>query len=116
VRGVHGSSERLSDADDESMNKAKEIQAVLAWLREQLGDRFVVIDHWDADLNAIGVASPEDPHRLVYICAGSEEPERYFVELETAPSEGSDLPYESVGKFTSVDREQLARIVKDHLK
>jgi hypothetical protein len=98
----------------ENSDKSKAINDLIAWLQEHVGDGFVALDYWDADPNAIGVALQHDPKRLVYIAA-YEPPSDYYVELETAPSIDSDLPYKSVGTFRSIDRERLLKIVLDHL-
>ena len=31
------------------------------------GNSFQVVDHWDSDLCAVGIAAPDDPDRLVYV-------------------------------------------------
>jgi hypothetical protein len=95
--------------------KDAEIRAVLSWLGDRLGPTFVVVDHWDGDLCAIGVAATHDPKQLVYISSWNRPGGRYFVELETAPAPGSEMQYASVSKFDNVDREELARIVAQHL-
>jgi hypothetical protein len=96
-------------------SKDAEIREVLSWLRDRLGPTFLVIDHWDGDLCAIGVAATHDPKQLVYISSWNRPGGRYFVELETAPAPGSEMPYTSVSKFDTVDREELACIVAQHL-
>jgi hypothetical protein len=54
-----------------------------------------------------------DPRQLVYIaCHRSGE---YFVELETAPAAGAELPYATAGRFEAVDRETLLGIIARHL-
>jgi hypothetical protein len=96
-------------------NKSAALNVLIAWLQKHVGDGFITVDHWDADLNSIGVALQADPRRLVYIAAFGP-PSDYFVELETAPAVGSDLPYNSVGTFRSVDQERLLKIVLHHLR
>ena|SRR5579859_4118639 len=96
-------------------NKDAEIREVLSWLTDRLGSNFHVVDHWDADRCAIGVTAVHDAKQLVYISSWSRPSGRYFVELETAPSPGSEMPYTTVNKFDTVDREELARIVAEHL-
>jgi hypothetical protein len=96
-------------------SKDAEIREVLSWLRDRLGPTFLVIDHWDGDLCATGVAAMHDPQQLVYISSWNRPSGHYFVELETAPAPGSELPYASVSKFDSVDRDELARLVAQHL-
>jgi hypothetical protein len=95
-------------------SKDPEIREVLSWLRDRVGP-FRVIDHWDADLCAVGVAAIHDPQQLVYISSWNRPTGRYFVELETAPLPGSEMPYTSVGKFDTVGREELASLVAQHL-
>ena len=95
-------------------SKDPEIRGVLSWLRDRVGP-FLIIDHWDADLCAVGVTAIHDPQQLVYISSWNQPTGRYFVELETAPLPGSELPYASVAKFDTVDREELASLVAQHL-
>src|SRR5262245_13810001 len=64
---------------------------------------------------AIGVAAIHDSKQLVYISSWNRPSGRYFVELETAPVPGSEMPDTSVNKFDTVDREELACIVAQHL-
>jgi hypothetical protein len=96
-------------------SKDAEIRAVLSWLRDRLGPSFVVVDHRDGDLCAIGVAAIHDPKQLVYISSWNRPGGRYFVELETAPAPGSEMPYASVSKLDNVDRDELTCIVAQHL-
>jgi len=99
----------------EANDKDDEIRDLLSWLRSRLGQNFVVIDHWESDRSAVGVAATDDPRQLVYIASRGQTAGPYFVELEASPSEGSDLPYTMVGRFEAVDREQLLRITAQHL-
>jgi hypothetical protein len=86
-------------------------------LRMCLGpDEFQIMDHWEADLIAIGIASPSDLQRLVYFCLESGGERRFYVSLETAPTKGSELPYMDCGEFNNVDLETLTKIVAEHLE
>ena len=67
----------------EANDKDDEIRDLLSWLRSRLGQNFVVIDHWEADRSAIGVAATDDPKQLVYIASRGQPAGPYFVELET---------------------------------
>jgi hypothetical protein len=98
------------------MEKDRSIVDLLDWLRETLGDAFVVTDHWEADLCAVGISAPRDPARLVYILTWGRPQGHYAVELETAPLPDSQEPYENVGKFDLVSRDELLRIVRKHLR
>jgi hypothetical protein len=84
--------------------KDAEIRNVLSWLSNRFGPNFLVVDNWEADRYAIGVAAIHDPKRLVYISSWGRPTGHYSVELETAPTQGSEIPYTSVGKFDNVDR------------
>jgi len=76
------------------MEKDATIAELLSWLRQRLGNKLVVTDHWDADLCAVGISAPD----------------------ESAPLPGSDAPYQTVGQFQAVTREDLLQIVEDHLR
>jgi hypothetical protein len=95
-------------------NKIPEIAELVAWLQGNFEQELVVVDHWDADRCAVGVALEGDPYQLVYFAAVDPRA-GYVVELESAPPVGSDLPYKCVGRFDSVDRERLLQIVAEHL-
>jgi hypothetical protein len=98
------------------MEKDATVTELLSWLRQRLGNRFVVTDHWDADLCAVGISAPNDPAQLVYISSWGRPAGHYGVELESAPLPGSDAPYQTVGEFQAVNREELLRIVENHLR
>ena len=85
-------------------------------LRMRLGpDEFQIIDHWEANLIAIGIASSSDLQQLVYFSLESGGERRFYVSLEAAPTEGSELPYMDCGEFNNVDLEKLTEIVAEHL-
>jgi len=98
------------------MEKDTTITELLSWLRKRLGNKFVVTNHWDADLCAVGISAHNDPAQLVYILSWGRPPGHYGVELESAPLPGSAAPYQTVGKFQAVPREELLRIILDHLR
>ena len=78
-------------------------------------DSIVVIDHWEDDDRAIGIASSRDPARLVYVAALEDAPGAYDLALEDAPEE-EDLPYSDCGWHYRVRLPQLIRIVANHLR
>jgi hypothetical protein len=89
---------------------------VLDRLRHDLGaGAFDVVDHWEADLNAVGIASPKNHGVLVYISTSGQSEERYHVELELPPAPGDDFPYQDAGSFSQLDYPQLLDIVRQHL-
>ena len=98
------------------MEKDATITELLSWLRQQLGDKFVVNEHWEADLCAVGISAPNDPAQLVYILSWGRPAGHYDVELESAPLPRSDAPYQAVGKFQAVPREEVLPIIEGHLR
>jgi hypothetical protein len=97
------------------MNKYPSIEAAVATLRERLGaDTFELVNYWDADLCAIGVANPKDNRILVYVCSYGLPEGRYNVSLELPPENEEPL-YKSAGEFESVSIDELVEITKKHL-
>jgi len=97
------------------MEKARLIRETLAALRQRFGGRFAVVDHWDADLTAVGVGAADDPGRLVHFSIFKRRRGRYYVSLELPPQVGEDFPYVQGAVFEDIDFEQLAAIVAEHL-
>lgn len=76
------------------------------------GNRFRVVDHWDADLYAVGLAAIEDPRRLVYVSTFGQVAGRYAFECEE-PEEGRE--YRTVARGDAATFEELREIVRAHL-
>ena len=76
-------------------------------------DEFQILDHCEADLIAIGIASSSDLQQLVYFSLESGGERRFYVSLEAAPTEGSKLPYKDRGEFNNIDLETLTKIVAE---
>lgn len=115
---VDGVNRRSHHPGVAALNKDATILEVLARLEEELGQGgFQVVDHWDADSRAVGVASPDDPGRLVYVSASGGSPDRSFYECETprAGASGDDFPYDVAESADDVDIERLVAAVKHHL-
>ena len=75
---------------------------------------WVVVDHWDADRCAIGIARRGDERRLVYVSCFDQEPGKYNYECETP--DGPDLDdYRTTGEGQSVEFADLVRRLEDHL-
>ncbi|MFY0530539.1 hypothetical protein ACN28I_47690 [Archangium gephyra] len=78
------------------IQKDKRILALLA--RLPMNERgWVIVDHWDADLMAVGIAHPSDVRRLVYVSTFKKENGRYDYECEVPTGAGPD-------HFTTSDR------------
>jgi hypothetical protein len=71
--------------------KDKSVTDIVQWLEENLHQGLLTVDHWDADMFAVGIAQSGNPTELVYISTWNLSPGRFFVELEGAPCAGSDL-------------------------
>jgi hypothetical protein len=96
--------------------KDESIHNVLSRLRRALRRReFRVIDHWEASLCAIGVASPEDQRVLAYISTFDKPEGYYFLSLELPPPPGSERAYVPAGEHAHVDFRELARLIRGHL-
>lgn len=100
-------------ADFTSFVKQDALRGMLARLDQRLGrGTFQIVDHWESDLDAIGVAHPRNRELLAYIAAcGCDE---FYVELEL-PHARSELPYSVAGTFRSLTFDDLADIVAKHL-
>ncbi len=73
-------------------NKDPSILDLLARLRTDLGDdAFDIVDHWGADLTAIGLACPSDHRMLAYISTDNQLPDSYSYELELPPTNDDEL-------------------------
>jgi hypothetical protein len=100
-----------------SLDKDPAILAFLDRLWSRLGPgAFVLADHWEPDLCAVGIASPRDPGVLVYISCYGEPPGRYSYELELPPPPGDGLWYQVAGTGSGLSFEELAGVVAGHLK
>ena len=100
---------------DQEVSKDESIRATLDLLSERLGrSAFDIVDHWDADLDAVGIARPSDHRYLVYFSA-SHSDGTYYVELEAPPEVGSEFPYSVAGRFESVELDSLVELAKRHL-
>ncbi len=99
-----------------ALDKDPAILAVLDRLWSRLGpDAFVLADHWESDLCAVGIASPRNRGVLAYLSTYAELPERFYVELELPPLLGDDFPYQVASRFDGLDFECLVSVVGKHL-
>ena len=75
---------------------------------------FVVVDHWDSDPFAIGLARPSQPDHLVYITSDRDVHGRYFISRELPPN--SDLaPFQDAGADQFEDIDAMAEAIAAHL-
>ena len=73
-----------------------------------------IVDHWEADLQAVGVASERDLRRLIYISTFSRASGRYDYECET-PEGPSEQDYLTTASGKDVDYETLLGAMEAHL-
>jgi hypothetical protein len=104
------------DGTDTRPKKDPAITELLERLRERLGPgAFAIVDHWEADPCAVGIARPRDTGVLAYLSTFNLPAGRYDVELELPPGPAQDLIYREAGKHWDVDFETLAEVVRRHL-
>ena len=94
------------------LNKNRKIISTVKHLADKFGDKsFKIKDHWDGDLNAIGLVDNEEKF-LVYFSAHADND--FYVSLENLEAI-DDLPYKPAGDFDNVDLLELERILIRHL-
>lgn len=99
----------------EALDKDPAILSVLDGLRARLGhESFDIVDHWESDLCAVGIASRRDHGVLAYLSCFGEPEGRWHVELELPPLPSDDLPYRDAGRFPDLDVEAAAAIIRRH--
>ena len=98
------------------LNKHESILAFLARLSSELeGIAWTVVDHWEGDLHAIGVARAGEPGVLAYVSTWRQPPGRYFCSLELPPAPGDDAPYRPAGEKEGVGFPEVLRLLREHL-
>lgn len=98
-----------------AFDKDQSIEDLVQTLRAALGsDSFQVVDHWDADLHAIGIAACHDSRRLVYISTCDEPPGRYYFECET-PGNDDNGGHQVVRTEEHATFDVLLQAIHDHL-
>ena len=100
---------------DIRFDKDPAIIELLERLRRRLGpEAFDVVDHWEGDPTAVGIASPREHGVLAYLSTFDRPPGRYDVELEWPPAPGQEFPYRDAGKHRDLDFEAMAEVVRRH--
>ena len=74
---------------------------------------WVVVDHWSADLSAIGIAARHDLARLVYVSTFSMEPGRFYCECEDPEGRIGAVVAAKCGE--NVDFETLKLAIESYL-
>ena len=95
------------------MHKDNRILALLHRLEvEERG--WMVVDHWQADLCAIGIAANDNPRKLVYISVYDKLEGLYDYECE-APDGQSDEEYKVVCSGQNAALDELLAVMNAHL-
>lgn len=95
------------------MNKDSAIVTLLSAL--DLDKRgWTVVDYWEADATAIGIARAAAPRRLVYVSTFNKDKGRYDYECEV-PSGSDETEYDSTDHGSSVAYTDLVRVLEKHL-
>ncbi|MCB9612053.1 MAG: hypothetical protein H6721_26075 [Sandaracinus sp.] len=95
------------------MKKDETIRTLLE--RLELARRgWQVVDHWEADRQAIGIATKRDRRHLVYVSTYSRAPGRFYYECET-PSGRDETAYATTAAGEDVDYDTLVKALEAHL-
>lgn len=95
------------------MTKDASIWRMLGALADRLDShRFQVIDHWDADLFAIGIARADEPAQLVYVSTYRQTPAHYSFECE---QQEGDQPSEVGERAEEATFDEFVDVVRRHL-
>jgi hypothetical protein len=95
------------------LRKDKSIWKFLGELADHIDSRkYQVVDYWEADLHAIGVASPNNPDHLVYVCSFEQPPGTFVYECETSNAE---IPHATTSRGTASSVHELASVIHRHL-
>ena len=94
------------------MLKDTSVWVFLGQLAIEIGaQHFQVVDHWDGDLHAVGIASPQDAGRLVYVSTFKKSPGRFAYECESS-AKGD---YEVAGRSEDASFQDLLGVIRRHL-
>jgi len=76
---------------------------------------WLIVDYWDADSMAIGIASSVDPRTIVYVSTFEKEPDRYYYECEVGTGE-QPFDYTVLETCTDADFALLESAMNRHLE
>ena len=95
------------------MEKSESIKKLLSELQLEK-NRWIIQDHWQADLYAIGIACEGTPAHLVYVNTFGKPDGLYYYECET-PKGKEDEDYVVFDRGDNVNFDELSIIIKNHL-
>jgi hypothetical protein len=75
-------------------------------------EQYQVIDYWESDLYAVGVAPPDDPAQLVYVSTFGQSPGTFAYECEVAAER---VPFSTTRRGIANGMNELAIVIRKHL-
>lgn len=97
-------------------NKDRRLVQLIGAFTEAFGaEAFVLVDHWDTDLSAIGLGRREARSHLVYVSVWRTATNRLSIGFETGSSSGSLLPYAEPALVREVTFEHAVELAAGHL-
>src|SRR5437868_5235611 len=99
------------------MTKHPALLKAVDFLCDRFGPDLAVVDHWDGDQLAIGVARKGLAHKLAYVRLHqtTRRLRFFYVAMENAPKSGSDSPYEPAGSHDHLSLSATADVIGKHL-
>ncbi len=76
---------------------------------------WIIVDHWEGDRCAVGVAARRSPHVLVYVSSFGMDRGRFYYTCES-PSADADVPYEVASEGADVSFDELLAAMELHLR
>ena len=93
-----------------SLQKLPALLSVVQKINVRFGGAVRVLDHWEADVCAVGFTRTGTDQPLVYL--STEDGQRFYVELEVAVE---DAAYRSIGSFDGIPLERVVQLMESHL-
>jgi hypothetical protein len=76
---------------------------------------WIIVDHWEADRCAVGIARNDHPRRLVYLSTYGKAQGKYDYECEE-PTGPNPPDYITTASGVDVDFDELFAAIERHLK
>lgn len=94
--------------------KDRSIWVFLGQLADEIEcHHYQVVDFWDADLFAVGIAAAEEPRRLVYISTFKQAPGRFAYECEE-PTDRDQ--YHAAERRETASFDEVVEVIRRHLR
>jgi hypothetical protein len=101
----------MVDGQNKNMEKNTSVQNLISRLSLEFS-KLRIVDHWESDLTAIGIANSDSENKLIYISTYITG-NKYYYELEQSVAD-NEVKYYLVEKDT-VDYDSLVEIVRRYL-